>query len=63
MKRFFQICLSLLLLTAAIPSMAAVVVKGTVTDPSGEPVIGGGVVELGTSNGVVTGVDGLIPSL
>lgn len=58
MKRFFQICLSLLLLTAAIPSMAAVVVKGTVTDPSGEPVIGGGVVELGTSNGVVTGVDG-----
>jgi len=58
MKRFFQICLSLLLLTAAIPSMAAVVVKGTVTDPSGEPVIGSGVVELGTSNGVVTGPDG-----
>ena len=58
MKRFFQICLSLLLLTAAIPSMAAVVVKGTVTDPSGEPVIGGGVVELGTSNGVVTDFEG-----
>lgn len=38
--------------------MAAVVVKGTVTDPSGEPVIGGGVVELGTSNGVITDVDG-----
>ncbi|MCQ2134488.1 MAG: TonB-dependent receptor [Bacteroidales bacterium] len=47
-----------MLLTAAIPSMAAVVVKGTVTDPSGEPVIGSGVVELGTSNGVVTGPDG-----
>lgn len=38
--------------------MAAVVVRGTVTDPSGTPVIGGGVVEVGTSNGVITDVDG-----
>lgn len=58
MKRVLQICLSLILLSVAIPSMAAVVVKGTVTDPSGQPVIGGGVVEVGTTNGVMTDVDG-----
>ena len=58
MKRFYHFCLSLLLLTAAIPAMADVVVKGTVTDETGQPVIGGGVVEVGTTNGVVTDVNG-----
>lgn len=58
MKRILQFCLSLLLLGAAVPAMASVVVKGTVTDPSGQPVIGGGVVEVGTGNGVITDVDG-----
>lgn len=58
MKRILQFCLSLLLLGLAVPSMAAVVVKGTVTDPSGQPVIGGGVIEVGTGNGVITDVDG-----
>lgn len=34
------------------------VVSGTVTDPSGEPVIGANVVEKGTVNGVMTDIDG-----
>ena len=58
MKRILQFSLSLLLLLASLPATAAVVVKGTVTDAAGEPVIGGGVVELGTQNGVITGTDG-----
>lgn len=33
-------------------------VSGTVTDPSGEPVIGANVVEKGTTNGVITDMDG-----
>ena len=58
MKRFHQFCLTLALLLAAIPSMAAVTVRGTVTDETGQPVVGAGVVEVGTTNGVVTGTDG-----
>lgn len=58
MKRFFQFCLSLALLMAAVPAMAQVTVKGTVTDPAGEPVIAAGVVEAGTTNGVVTDANG-----
>ncbi len=59
MKRFFQICLSLLLLAAAVPAMAqSVTVRGTVTDATGEPVIAAGVVESGTTNGVVTDGNG-----
>ena len=57
MKRILQFSLSLLLLLASVPAMAGVV-KGTVTDAAGEPIIGGGVVELGTQNGAVTSVDG-----
>lgn len=33
-------------------------VSGTVTDQSGEPVIGASVVEKGTRNGTVTDIDG-----
>jgi len=58
MKRIIQICFAFLLFTASIPAMAGVVVKGTVTDQSGLPIIGGGVIEAGTSNGVVTDTDG-----
>ena len=58
MKRFLQFCLTLLLMSAAIPAMADVVVKGTVTDAEGQPVIAAGVVEAGTTNGVITDVDG-----
>lgn len=35
-----------------------VTVSGTVTDESGEPVIGAAVIENGTSNGVITDLDG-----
>ena len=58
MKRFLQFCLTLALLLAAIPSMAAVTVRGTVTDANGEPVVAAGVVEAGTTNGVVTDMNG-----
>ena len=59
MKRFFQICVSLLLMAWAVPAMAQqVTVKGTVTDASGLPVIAAGVVEAGTTNGVVTDANG-----
>ena len=57
MKRLLHFCLSLALLLAAVPATAGVV-KGTVKDSAGEPIIGGGVVEVGTSNGVVTSYDG-----
>ena len=59
MKRLFQFCLTLALLAAALPAMAQqVTVRGTVTDPAGEPVIAAGVVEAGTANGVVTDANG-----
>lgn len=58
MKRVLQFCLSFILLTATMPAMAGVVVRGKVTDPAGIPVIAGGVVEVGTVNGVITDQDG-----
>ncbi len=33
-------------------------VKGVVTDAAGEPIIGASVIEKGTTNGVITGIDG-----
>lgn len=57
MKRLLSI-LSLVLLAASLPAMAQVVVKGTVTDEAGLPVIAAGVVEAGTTNGVITDADG-----
>ena len=36
----------------------AVTVKGVVTDKTGETVIGANVLEKGTTNGVITGIDG-----
>ena len=33
-------------------------VKGTVADPTGEPIIGASVLEVGTSNGTITDIDG-----
>ena len=37
-------------------------VTGTVTDATGEPLIGASVLQQGTSNGVITDIDGSIPS-
>ena len=58
MKLIQHLCVALGLLAASIPAMADVVVKGTVTDPNGEPVVAAGVVEAGTTNGVVTDLYG-----
>lgn len=49
---------TLLLVFAAIPS-AAQLVRGVVTDPSGEPLIGATVIEKGSTNGTATDIDGL----
>ena len=38
--------------------MQAVTVKGQIMDPTGMPVIGASVLEKGTSNGVITDIDG-----
>ena len=39
-------------------SASAPTVTGTVTDQSGQPVIGATIIEQGTTNGATTGVDG-----
>ncbi len=36
-----------------------ITVKGTVTDATGEPVIGANVLEKGTTNGVITDIDNI----
>lgn len=33
-------------------------IQGIVTDPQGEPIIGANIIEKGTTNGIITGVDG-----
>lgn len=35
-----------------------IVVRGTVTDKTGEPAIGASILELGTNHGVITDMDG-----
>ena len=47
----------LLLVFAAFPA-AAQLVKGVVSDPSGEPLIGATVIEKGSTNGTATDIDG-----
>lgn len=52
-------CLLFLSLSFALPSMAQTQkIEGTVLDSQGEAVIGASVIEVGTSNGVVTDIDG-----
>ena len=55
--KFFRMAL-LLALTLFVGNITAQTIKGTVTDSSGEPVIGATVMETGTQNGVVTDIDG-----
>ena len=54
-KLFLSLALCLGTVLAA---TAQTTVKGTVTDENGEPLIGAGVVIEGTTNGVITGLDG-----
>ena len=55
--KFFRLAL-LLAFTMLVGNISAQTVKGTVTDSSGEPIIGATVMETGTQNGVVTDLDG-----
>ena len=53
--------LGLIFLLCVLPlwvSAQNITVKGTVKDNIGEPVIGASVVQKGTSNGIVTDIDG-----
>lgn len=60
-RRSFSLRLLLPLLLLAIAAMpaAAELVKGVVTDPAGEPLIGATVIEKGTTNGTSTDLDGM----
>ncbi len=58
MEQLKKVFLSLLLTFASTIMYAQTEIRGTVTDPSGEPVIGATVMEKGTSNGTVTDLDG-----
>lgn len=53
-----RLLLPLLFLAMAAFPAAAQVVKGRVTDPSGEPLIGATVIEKGSTNGTATDIDG-----
>ena len=55
--KFFRLALLLALIMMA-GGISAQTIKGTVTDSSGEAVIGATVMETGTQNGVVTDFDG-----
>ena len=58
MKLLFRSLFALLALTFSVNLYAQDVITGTVLDDRGEPVIGGGVVYVGTDIGVVTDIDG-----
>ena len=53
-----KLALALLVLVSAWTLSAQTTIKGVVTDESGEPLIGAGVVVEGTTIGTVTGIDG-----
>ena len=55
--KFFRLAL-LFVFAILAGNLSAQTIKGTVTDTSGEPVIGATVMETGTQNGVVTDFDG-----
>ena len=51
-------CCCLRIVSAPVLAQQRATVTGTVTDQSGQPVIGATVIEQGTTNGATTGVDG-----
>lgn len=57
-NKWFRLLLPVLLSVFASASASAQIVKGEVTDPSGEPLIGATVLEKGTTNGAATDLDG-----
>ena len=54
--RLMLVCTLLLCSSAAL--WAQVTVNGTVVDPTGEPIIGANVLEVGSTNGTITDLDG-----
>ena len=63
MRKFTAMCMGVLLLLAIIPApmlaqSGTYLVKGSVVDASGVPVIGATVAEVGTSNGTTTDLNG-----
>ena len=59
-RRGWMLALTAMLIVFAPAAFAqsAPTVTGTVTDQSGQPVIGATIIEQGTTNGATTGVDG-----
>ena len=58
-KLFFKATLTAVLLFSGLAALAQnIEVKGTVNDPDGQPIIGAGVLVEGTTNGVITDIDG-----
>ena len=53
-----KLLLAVLCLGTSWSLLAQTTIKGIVTDESGEPLIGAGVVVEGTTNGTITGIDG-----
>lgn len=53
-----KLILALLGMATAVTLSAQTTITGIVTDETGEPLIGAGVVVQGTTNGTVTGLDG-----
>ena len=52
-------CIAVALMSlVSVVAMAQNKVSGKVTDPNGEPVVGAGVTQVGTQNGVVTDFEG-----
>ncbi|MBE6250857.1 MAG: TonB-dependent receptor [Bacteroidales bacterium] len=58
MKKILSTLLTLMIIIPAL-AQERITVKGTVLDETGTPLIGAGVTEKGTSNGVVTDLDGM----
>ena len=58
MKQAKRLILSVLTLMLAAVTFAQSDITGTVVDPEGEPIIGATIMEKGTSNGVITDIDG-----
>ena len=58
-QSLLKVLLASLCILATIPAWSQKkVIKGTVTDPAGVPLIGAGVMEKGTTNGAATDMDG-----
>ena len=53
-----RLALVALMALTSLAAVAQIKVSGTVTDPSGEPLVGVTVLEKGTSNGIATDLDG-----